>query len=297
MTDSCKKHNSCVRVLEFLKLLLNKEVDLKELTMSEISEFREIEATETFLKYIGTLEFSGLEIQKNDKKYSVTSGLVNTDFNDDEINLLAEICERFDYCCTKNNREVFEKTIQKITTYMKESSKTKFLDKIKKHNKKNNFSEIAEKFQKYVDLGQKVKITYNGQTINADPKDVEIENQKIYFIVYNPVKARKIKILTDSIENIEILPVRTTPLNMTETIVFEVYDRLAVNYRLREWEKMQTFSDDRKIIVNCGEDRKLLLQRLLKYGENCKIISPNSLKEEYLQELDKIEARIKEAVL
>ena len=93
------------------------------------------------------------------------------------------------------------------------------------------------------------------------------------------------KILTDNLQKIEILPVKVKSSGITETVVFEVYDGLAFNYRLRDCERIQTFSDNKKVIINCGEDRKQLIRRLLKYGENCKVLLPKTFQAEFLKSL------------
>lgn len=294
MNNKIKQHNSCVRVLEFLKLLFGEDIDIKDINRTNSREFGDIEATETFLKYIYTLEASGLEIEKIDKKYSLCSYFSQIDLNEREIDILVEVFIRFDTCCIENQRSDFIKLKDKIVKLLSLKSRALF---IKKLNTKRvliceNLSQIAENFQKYVDLQQKLNICYNGKNITVEPKKVEIENKKIYLTVYNPKKANFMKLLTENISSIEVLPLKSNILNITETIVFEVYDRLAVNYRLRENEHMQNFSDNHKTIVNCGEDKSLLLKRLLKYGENCKIISPKTFKEQYLEELEIINSRL-----
>lgn len=294
MSRAVKKHDSCIRVLEFLKILFEKDIDIKDLKQKDRVSLKNIEAPETFLKYISTLYLSGLNIKKIDKKYSLCSYLSEIELDKDEIELFAEIYKCFNHCCVETMRKDFDEIAKIIINYLKEPSKTVFINKIEtlKEKRNNNISEKALRFQNYVDLGQKLKIEYNGETIIIEPKNVEIENQKIYLIVYNSYSASNMKLLTDNIENIELLPIKNSTINMTLTVAFEVYDRLAVNYRLRENEKIQTFSDGYKLIINYGEDKKELIKRLMKYGENCKIISPKPFQEEFLKELTIIEEKL-----
>ena len=84
MNNKIKQHNSCVRVLEFLKLLFGEDIDIKDINRTNSREFGDIEATETFLKYIYTLEASGLEIEKIDEKYSLCSYFSQIDLNERE---------------------------------------------------------------------------------------------------------------------------------------------------------------------------------------------------------------------
>ena len=54
MKNISKQHNSCVRVLEFFKLFFNGDIDIKDINKVSNSSFKDIEAHETFLKYIAT---------------------------------------------------------------------------------------------------------------------------------------------------------------------------------------------------------------------------------------------------
>lgn len=294
MQNIGKKHDSCVRVLEFLKLLIQKDVDIRDLNNYKDGSFwKNIEATETFLKYIATLDVSGFEVKKCEKKYSLCSFLKKLQLDDREINLLSEMYSVFDKSCVETQRKSLDGLITLISKSLDEPLKSKFLNQIDnvRKLKTDDLSEESLKYQEYVDIGQKIKIKYKGEEITAEPKSVEIEKGKIYFVVYNSYIAENMRILTDDIEKIELLPIKSSTLNMMRTVVFEVYDRLAVNYRLRENERVQTCSDSRKVIISYGEDRRDLIRRLLKYGENCKIISPKPFQDEYLKELSLIEEK------
>lgn len=295
MEYTSKRHDSCVRVLEFLKLLIKEDVDIKDVNYKNFGKFQNIEAIETFLKYICTLEASNIKIQKIGKKYSIYKFLEEFDINEKEISLLFSIYKAFEVCCLEKQRDFFENLFSKIKKSLPEKTRKKLSEKLNKFHfsKKPTISEIASEFEQYVDLAQKISVTYQGKTFTATPKKVEIHGKNIYLIVYNSQKAENIKLIAKEIEKIDILPLKTTLTNLTTSIVFEVYDRLAVNYRLRDCETLQTFDDNKKVIINTGEDKKSLFKRLIKYGENCKIISPKYLKKEMLLELEKIEKNLK----
>ncbi len=295
MNYSAKHHDSCVRVLEFLKLLAKEDIDIKELDYCKHGKFKDIEAHETFLKYISTLEISNVDVKKISKKYSLCKFLEEITLSDEEINLLFNIYKSFDACCLEKQKDFFENLFTKIEKSLSEPTKRKFLEKVNqfKYFKPSETSKIASEFQQYVDLSQKLSITYNGETFTATPKKVEIKGKNIFLMVYDAKKAENIKLTAKDIEKIEILPLKTASTNMTTSIAFEVYDRLAINYRLRDCETVQTFDDNKKLIINTGEDKKSLFKRLIKYGENCKIVSPKYLEKEMLLELEKIEKKLK----
>lgn len=294
MTYSAKHHNSCVRVLEFLKLLTKDDIDIKELDYG--NKFKDIEAPETFLKYISTLEASEIDVRKIGKKYSLCKFPEELELDDKEINLIVIICKAFSACCLQKQRIFLDNFLSKLQKSLAESSKQKLLSELKELNiltLNRKVAEIANYYQQYVDLAQKLKVTYEGETSIVIPKAVEVYEDRVLLVVYNPKKAENFKYLTQNIEKIEILPIRAVSVNMLTSVVFAVYGRLVVNYRLRDCERIQTFSDDQKVIINTGEDKKSLLKRLLKYGENCKIISPKFMQQEMLNELQKIENKLK----
>lgn len=294
MTYRAKHHDSCVRVLEFLKLLTKEDIDIKELEYDK--KFKDIEAPETFLKYISTLEASEIDVRKIGKKYSLCKFPEEIEPDDKEIELIVTVCKAFDACCLEKERGFLEQFLSKLLKSLTLNSKQKLdlkLKSLKNSETNRKIAAIANDFQKYVDLAQKLKITYDGETSIVIPKRVEIYEDRVLLDVYNPKKAENYKFLTQNIEKIEILPIRVVPVNVTSSVVFEVYGRLIVNYRLRDGERVESFSDEKKVIINTGEDKKALIKRLMKYGENCKITSPKFLQQEMLDELEKVENKLK----
>ncbi len=295
MNYTSKHHDSCVRVLELLKLLTKEDIDIKNIYYENFGKLRNIEAHATFLKYICTLEASDINIQKVGKKYSLCKFLEEFDLEDNEISLLSAIYKSFDACCLEKQKDFLENLFSKIKKSLPEKTKQKLVKNLDRYHsaKKPTSSEIASELEKYVELAQKITITYHGETFTATPKNVEIQGKNIYLIVYNAQKAENLKLIAKDIEKIEILPLKTTAINLTTSIAFEVYDRLAINYRLRDCETVQAFDANKKLIINTGEDKKSLFKRLIKYGENCKIVSPKYLEKELLLELEKIENNLK----
>ncbi|MCR5261216.1 MAG: WYL domain-containing protein [Candidatus Gastranaerophilales bacterium] len=296
MKKRIKKHDSCVRVLEFLKLLFRGNVELKEINNISDKFYQTIEAPETFLKYLSTIEVSGISVQKKGKQYTLSSNLTAISLKEREMDLLAEIYKGFNSSCAENSRKDFEAFLDILYKSLKPSVKTSLKKKIEavKASCCDDLSKRAMFYQKYVDLGQKLVIKYRNEQYHAEPQSVEIENKNIYLNVYNNFSAENMKLLADEIESIQIVPLKNNATNLTTTVVFEVFEGLTYNYRLRENEKIQTFSNHNKVIINCGEDKNELIRRLLKYGENCKILAPQPFKEEFLKELEKVEVKYRE---
>ena len=78
------------------------------------------------------------------------------------------------------------------------------------------------------------------------------------------------------------LPRKAQEINYLNTVVFELYGRLANSYKLKPSESVINFEQGKIVVSNSEEDRDVLLRRLLKYGENCKIVTPKSMQEEMI---------------
>ena len=102
-------------------------------------------------------------------------------------------------------------------------------------------------------------------------------------LCYLPNFARNIKINIDSIIELNQLPKKSKGTTCLNSVVFELYGRLVSSYKLKPSEKVINFSNSCITVSNTAEDKDVLLRRLLKYGENCKIITPKSMQNELLE--------------
>ena len=75
---------------------------------------------------------------------------------------------------------------------------------------------------------------------------------------------------------------------MAGAIVFRIKNRLARNYKIRDWERLDKIEGDGShIIVNKNEDLNNLLKRIMRYGTECEIISPKFMREEMIELINK----------
>ena len=79
---------------------------------------------------------------------------------------------------------------------------------------------------------------------------------------------------------------------MPTTIVFRIKNRLARNYKLRDWERLDKIEGDGShVIVNKNEDLNNLLKRIMRYGTECEIISPKFMREEMIELINRTLAK------
>ncbi len=140
---------------------------------------------------------------------------------------------------------------------------------------------------------QNVNITYQKsknsvETITLEIKDIYEKNNTVFVHCYNFKTGRNKNIKLLSIISIKQLPEKNAGMSVKNSVVFELYGRLMFSYKLKPSEKVLDFSTNHITISNREEDKEQLMLRLLKYGENCKIISPSFFREEFLEMTEEI---------
>ena len=100
--------------------------------------------------------------------------------------------------------------------------------------------------------------------------------------------SRVYEIPIENIRSIKQLPIAVSSVSIPTTVVYKVKNRLAKNYKLRDWERLDKIeADGSHVIVNKNEDLGQLIERLMRYGRECEICSPKFLKEEMVERINK----------
>lgn len=298
MTEKPERNfDTGLRILEVLKILLYRDVSKTEL-IKEVGAKTSIEnvyTLEAFIKYFNTLSVLGFDIEKNKRKYSLKNAVDTLQLKQPEVSLLIDLITYTKKLHNKNLEAQVQNIMKRTLKFMEPSAKEKVSIAINQSAQNiNTNNNIINSIESMMYDGQFVCITYlkrnNVQdTLTAQIKEI-IENKNNVFLLFcekNKTRNKKINISS-------ILEITQTPEMVSNTIfsqdevVFRLYGRLAKSYKLKTGEKTLDFSAGYMTVLNKGEDKELLLNRLLKYGENCKIIKPQSLKDDFLALTDKI---------
>lgn len=287
-----KKHDTGLRILEVLKILLEKNLSKTELIekLKENDLVENVYSQEAFLKYFNTFELSGLKLNRFQGKYSLNNALLKINLSKKEQEMLILLINSITKLNNKSEEEIMRNFFLKINKYIDIDLNNELDNIINKETSIQNSNirnNIIETLKHLIYEEQKVNITYK-KTDNTEETDTFelkeiIENDNcIYVVCYSPLLGRNKKININSIKSLNQLPQKISGVCYLNSIVFEVYGRLASLYRLKPSEKVIDFSNNHLTISNTEEDKDSLLLRLLKYGENCKIIRPKSLQEEFI---------------
>lgn len=293
-----KKHNAGLRMLEVLKILLEKDVTRNEL-LEELKKRKatvDVYSPEVISKYFNTFQILGLKFKKDKHIYGLENALLNVDFSKSEKKMFNKLINDVKKLNNKTEEDTIYKIISKFNKYttlnlieMKDKAimKESFL-----HNS-NVKENLVTTLKNMIYDGQNVNITYRKndgeiETMTIELKEIIEEKGNIYIVCYAPKLGRNKKICIDSVTSIKQSPLKATGVSYLNSVIFEIYGRLASVYKLKQGEKVIDFSNNHLTISNSEEDKDVLLHRLLKYGENCKILRPQSMQKEFLELTDEI---------
>ncbi len=293
-----KNFDTGLRILEILKILLEHDLSKNELIkkLKNNQNIGSVYTYEAFIKYFNTLEKTGLKLSKSKRIYKLSNALLKVDLTKKEKAALFELLKNFRKLNNKNSESIFENAVHKISKYIDEDINCKFEEIIKlgeELNTANIQNNLIAALKNLLADNQLITVTYKKatgiqETITAELKEITQKGSNYFAVFYNNEIGRNKKINIDSIISLKQSPRKVSGNKNTNTVVFEVYGRLASSYKLKPSEKMLDFNINRQTISNAEEDRDALLLRLLKYGENCKIIKPQSFKEEFISLTDQI---------
>lgn len=252
----------------------------------------------TLNKYLNAMKIFGIKVKKVKGKYQMTSSPYKINFSPDDlksISLLKNACEILPEGKNKTNCENF---LHALKIRYDESAQN--LEQIANNTKTiypefyhSEFASQVRQCEKFCQDKLKLEIIYtsdNREEINlvCSPVEVIYEKRKIWIKAIGNNGSRIYKIPIENIISVKQLPSVAGTQSIPTTVVFRIKNRLARNYKLRDWERLDKVeTDGSHIIVNKNEDLNELLKRLMRYGTECEIISPKFLKEAMIELINK----------
>ena len=304
MLKSEKNFDTGLRILEVLKILLNNNFGKSEIInlLKNNSKFENVYTNEAFIKYFNTLEIAGLKVNKIKNKYELENALINIELKEDEKKLLLYILNNYRVLHNTSDEDALKSAIIKINKFLSNFENINLIESffIKQPKFTDNIKEnLVETFNKLLNDNLLVKIKYKNkqnkeEEVILELKEIIEKNNNIYVIGYCKKQERNKRILIDTITLVEQMPQKSTNVSKNTSVTFEIYGKLASLYKLKPSEKLVDFTESSRTISNTDEDKDVLLKRLLKYGENCKILKPESYQKELLSLTDDILKNLEE---
>ncbi len=301
MTKLSEKYNdSCVKMFEFLKLLLKEPVDYNTVItlFTDNKTVGRSNPNVALNKYLNTLRILGITVQKQKNHFFIKNLPYKIDFNMDDlkiINIFKETLEIMPKGKNFRNIQFFINALEirySILTQEKaaalNSTKTIDFSFLSTELKKQ-----IEKCESYCQDKRKIEVIYKNITeqevsLVCSPVELKYIKKKTFLSVNIDSSNTVMDIPLDKIISITQLRESTAKYSSPTTSVFKLKNRLAKNYKLREWEHSEGYDNDGwLVIINKNEDKNSLLKRLMRYGEQCVLCSPKYLKDEMLEMINK----------
>lgn len=280
-SQAIKRNISSMQVLKTLQLLLEDNYTMADLIKKlNMNEPEPIFNNSVISKYINTCRYCGIEIPKIHNKYFVANLPFGMDLEVKDLDLLEKLQLAAENKLPKKSSQVFDNFITRLNKYSNKS-----IIRVEK----NTEDLTHEIFDKAIREKRRVKLMFRAKsTLECIPVSMSEKNGKTFFDIYYKGKEKSID--TVRVSGIEVLDKRFTELeNPEQVVIFRLMGDLANNYSLREHEKMVNDSRPQSITIsNRGENRKVLLARLLRYDKSCEIEYPLNARAEMREMLNKM---------
>lgn len=294
-----KVADSGLRILQVLKALSKSPVSMDEMMkiVAENDDIEPIYTYETFNKYINTLKLLGFEIHKKNKKYVMKNSLSLINLNNENLRIYKFIRNYAEKIyLNQTNKELMD-FFDMVEQMFDEDTEKRFAE-----NKRNiglkdfcltTEADKVKKFEKLCNDRQKLKIIVveknKQKEYKIDPRKILYEKEYVYLTGYDFVNDETVKIKLNDIVLTTQLPQKSTPDKSSKYITYILLHRLALCYVLKMNEKIvETENNNYLMVSNTNEDLKTFYTRLLRYGENCEILYPKSVRDGFVEHIDKI---------
>ncbi len=306
MKKKGKISSTAYRVLLLMSLLNQDDFNIDELIemFSQNPNISRSFTNEVILKYINTLKLAGFELAKynssNNFKYTITKSPFKLSLSKDDLKTIVLLENYVATIYQEKIKKKFQHVIKNVVKYLDEDEiETLIKERSSDHDEFFNkdqytrYQETIKIYEKYCIEEQQVAITYKTpideeiKQVVVEPKFVKYSNSNVYLCGFNTYVGEKQLIQIDYINDIKQLPQKSRHGGILPSVVFCLKGRLAKGYRVHDDEKIIDATIDREHITisSSYDDKKLLFQRLLRYGENCEILYPKNIKEEFFEHI------------
>lgn len=252
---------------------------------------------ETLSKYINTLRVSGCRIprasNRNEYHYELLRNPfpLTLDAEEAEVagKLLAVLSHQPDDTLTRDYRDFLERLSWSVTLPdwpEAEDKPTALFHRLTRRR------DLMSLYRQYCRDAFHLCIRYQGETNgetfqgpfapdwHVEPQDVIERKDEIILLALDCASGEPVSLDVERIESVRQLPVKNRRIHHPAmTVTFALYGRLAKGYRLYP-EEWITYQSGNEIQVKAKvRDIEALLNRLMKYGTACQLLSPEKLRE------------------
>ena len=306
-----KIHISAYRLLTILKLFSEQyRWSLSDLNaaLEKNPTIRRGYAAETLLKHLHTLEHAGFEFKREWLQgqwvYAMITHPMKMTFSQATLNVILKLNTHLKYKPFLNEHRQFVAficTLSNMPLTMQQQLMSGKLSEFSAPTDTDNgaspslsTSTLMNKlpiFERYINDHQVLEIGYKPpdsdsvQICRIEPQALDMHKTHLCLIGQNPSTHQKVRYPLQYIVTHRQLPTQICWQQTFTSVTFKLTGRLAQNYRQYPNERLQA-KDDVLMVRHTTDDLESLYNRLLKYGTDCQIISPQSAIDGYLSHID-----------
>ena len=277
------------RTLLILKSLIEKSRTIDELVeiVKNNSVVCKSASKDTIRIAINTLKTAGCEIVRpskaNNYKYELIKHPFVLSMNDDELEKLITLREKFSTKITLNEIFTLNDLYSKIAMMTFDDEKISYINNtqpLKTIDKK-----ILYELSKPEILNKKIQISYKSPEFGEEnfyivPKRIIYENEKVYLWCYNCKYEGYGLLNTERILKINAVDIsKNVTVASHYNVVYELTGDIVKSFEAKEYETILDKTAE-KITINAKiENEFLFIQRILQFGADFKVLSPDFFRE------------------
>lgn len=283
-----------VRLLVIFSLLVDSPK-----TAEEINDFfvknnypNELFSSDTLRNDMNALRLAGCEISRadkhNDYKYNLISHPFELKIDMPLAKGIAKIYDRIYKDLDVRDLVLIDGLLTEFAKYTDGEETSEFLKGISLI--KNVKKDVLQDLMKAQKIQGKISFDYKSPTgkskIDFVVEDFEIRNRKLYVDGYSITHENNSFLLVSKICSPITFFLRSEEIDeFTYKVVYELKNTAKINFEEKNNEKVVK-SDKDKITVEFLTDNKFkLIQKILSYGSNCVVISPENIRQEVIEKL------------
>lgn len=295
VADNPNINISAYRVLYILLLL----VQYRSLNVIELNRFlfenpliQRIYNTETLTKYINTLREVGCDIprasSRNDYSYELRRNPFPLLLAPEELEvarkLLAVLGARTDEVLHNDYRDFLEYLSWSLDTSSTQGKVEGAADEARPLAETETRRNLVKLFRRYCKEAFTLEVHYKRanqhvQEIVLEPHELIEQGRQMFLVGMDARCQQQMVIPLDNVVAAKQLPSKNKRPASPVTVVFALYGRLSKNYRPYPGEKIIYQSEDELQVKARVSEPTGLMNRLLKYGASCQVLSPVSIRQ------------------
>lgn len=311
----CKNLNLKISTTAYRVLLIMKLLNRQGYNVDELNEIfasnKRIKKTlskEVILKYLSTLRSAGYKISKpclvNNYSYKLLQAPISIKLKNEALDALVILESYVSSLYQKRLVYTYNNFLHSISRYLctEQINQLTFLRKKHEnltetlHKRYAQYSSLIQKFENFCIDDQRITVKYKfprddeENEVILEPKLIKYNRNEVFISGYNPIVGERQLINLSYVLEMKQLPIKSKHNNTLSPVIFNIKGRVAKGYRLYEDEKIiGTDSETGALkIAAYVDDKNILMQRLLKYGDYCEVLYPKSVRENIISILEEV---------